>query len=189
MDNRIIVLSNIPITQQALRLQEVLVTQNSRFDLSTLVLSLALAVTPATAETDVVLTVRNGEGAVLRSFTDADLSALPQGAFETETIWTAQAHRFAGPTLVTVLEAAGIGELTDDHVILLHALNDYTARIEVSLIDDAAPIVANRIDDAPFPLRENGPLWVLFPYDQSPTYQTEVTFAVSVWQLFEITVE
>lgn len=163
--------------------------QYSRYHLRILALNLALSVTPATAETDAVLTVRNGQGDVLRSFTDADLSALPQVTFQTQTIWTALAHRFAGPTLVAVLDAAGYEELTDESVISLHALNDYTAWIDSSLISDSAPIIANRIDDAPFSVRDKGPLWVIFPYDQSPDYQTEVIFGVSVWQLYEITVD
>lgn len=163
--------------------------QYSRYQLRILALNLALSVTPATAETDAVFTVRNGQGDVLRSFTDADLSALPQVTFETQTIWTALAHRFAGPTLVAVLDAAGIEELTDESVISLHALNDYTAWLHSSLISDSAPIIANRIDDAPFSVRDKGPLWVIFPYDQSPDYQTEVIFGVSVWQSYEITVD
>jgi hypothetical protein len=53
-------------------------------------------------------------------------------------------------------------------------------------IEKTVPIVASKIDGAPFSLREKGPLWVVFPYDQDPRYRTEAIYALSIWQLTEV---
>jgi hypothetical protein len=119
-----------------------------------------------------------------RNFTDADLLGLPQVTFDTATIWTEGVLRFSGPSLASVLEAAGAGagDLT------LRAINDYVVSMPRSGVESAAPIVANRIDGAPFSRRDKGPLWIVFPYDSDERFRSETVFAYSVWQLAGITV-
>ena len=119
-----------------------------------------------------------------RNFTDADLMALPQVTFDTATIWTEGVLRFSGPSLASVLEAAGAGagDLT------LRAINDYVVSMPRAGVESAAPIVANRIDGAPFSRRDKGPLWIVFPYDSDERFRSETVFAYSVWQLAGITV-
>jgi hypothetical protein len=38
-------------------------------------------------------------------------------------------------------------------------------------------------------LREKGPLWIIYPFDSSPEYQTELTYSRSIWQLNRIEVQ
>ena len=38
-------------------------------------------------------------------------------------------------------------------------------------------------------VREKGPLWVIYPFDSDPEYQTEVIYSRSIWQLDRIVVE
>ncbi|MGG7645056.1 hypothetical protein ACQ5SP_09655 [Rhodovulum sp. YNF3179] len=133
-----------------------------------------------------LLTITAADGAAgAADLTRADLVALRQVTFETGTIWTEEPRSFTGPPLSAVLDAAGAagGE------IRLVALNDYAISIPMSEIGADYPIVAHEIDGAPFPVRQKGPLWVVYPYDQDPAYQSEVVYGRSIWQLREITVQ
>lgn len=137
----------------------------------------ALAEEPA----NILLTVTAADGSQ-HEFDRAALDALPQISFTTTTIWTEGATTFAGPALRTVLEKSGIhgGE------VYLLALNDYAIDVDWSKIDDQAPIIATRINGATFGVRENGPLWVIYPFDSNIRFQDEMIYASSVWQLIAI---
>ena len=37
-------------------------------------------------------------------------------------------------------------------------------------------------------MRDKGPLWIIYPYDQNTDYQTEVIYSRSIWQLDRIEV-
>lgn len=112
------------------------------------------------------------------------LEQLPIVSFTTGTIWTTGERRFSGPTLASVLAlvVAGDGDLN------LMALNDYAMKMPRGLVGATAPIIATRIDEEPFSIVENGPFWIVFPYDESRAYRSELHFATSVWQLTEIAV-
>ena len=58
----------------------------------------------------------------------------------------------------------------------------------VEKITESTPILANRIDGESFSVRQKGPLWVIFPFDQNPEFQSEEIFALSVWQVKRIDV-
>ena len=66
------------------------------------------------------------------------------------------------------------------------ALNDY--RIEIPA-DDALRhdvIVARRLDDRPLPVREKGPLFVIYPFDDKPELANPTFFGRCIWQLRSI---
>lgn len=129
-----------------------------------------LTVTGAISKTNV--------GATLQ-FDRVGIMALPAAIIETSTIWTEGVHKFQGVSLKTLVDLLGVTEGT----ILATAINDYTVEIPVADAINGGPIVAYLLDDAEMPVRKNGPLWVIYPYDSSPDYRTEVTYSRSVWQL------
>ncbi|MEE4295919.1 MAG: hypothetical protein V2J20_04800 [Wenzhouxiangella sp.] len=55
-------------------------------------------------------------------------------------------------------------------------------------IEKTVPIVTTQIDGAPYSVRQKGPLWIVFPYDQDPRYRTEAVYALSIWQLTDVRV-
>ena len=114
----------------------------------------------------------------------AALENLPVVSFQTGTIWTEGQMTFSGPTLASVLTLVGAGGGN----LLLRAVNDYEVTLPISLVSADAPIIATHINGKPFTVREKGPLWVVFPYDRGPEFRTETSYAVSVWQLTEISV-
>lgn len=128
------------------------------------------------------ITNTNGPGKA--SFDDAMLSALPQVEFTTSTPWTDGPVRFSGPTLASVLAAVG-AEPADVRAV---AFNDYSATVPVDLITDEAPIIAIRRDGKPYGIRDNGPLWIVYPYDADQKYRGEQANSSSVWQLVGLTV-
>lgn len=139
------------------------------------------AVTVARAQEAGLLTVTDAAGTT-HSFDRAALEALPQQSFTTTTIWTDGPLSFSGPPLRVVLAAAGI---TAGRVEL-NALNDYAVELDLAKTTATAPIIATRQNGQAFDVRENGPLWVVYPYDSTPDFQTEPVYASSVWQLVSV---
>lgn len=151
--------------------------------LAAAVLGVFLHVTGAAAE-GVILTLQDSKSGQSTTFTDADLMALPQVSFETETIWTEGVVAFSGPSLKSVIDHAGVSPGD----VELYAINDYNVVLPIEKIEDGAPIIANRINGEPFSVRDKGPLWIVFPYDGESQYNTEEYFALSVWQLNRLNV-
>ena len=63
------------------------------------------------------------------------------------------------------------------------ALNDYAVDIPVADAVEGGPIVAYEIDGKALPIRNRGPLWIVYPYDARADYRSEVVYARSIWQL------
>jgi len=136
----------------------------------------------------VVLTVTGdiahaNDGAAAR-FDRAMLRALPVTRYETGTIWTEGTHVFEGVLLATLLEAVG----ADGDEVRATALNDYAITIPVDGGDEDAALIAFHMDGEEMSVRDKGPLWIVYPYDSSPAYRTEVTYSRSIWQLDRIDV-
>ena len=51
-----------------------------------------------------------------------------------------------------------------------------------------AVILATRHDGALMPVRDKGPIWVLYPMDKEPALRTETIYTRSVWQVKSIDV-
>ncbi len=147
-----------------------------------------LATGPALA-TETLLTIIAADGTET-TLDRAALEALPQHAFKTETQWTWEEQSFSGPLLIDVLEMAGLPGPASGKVIEFVADDGYHARIDLDanaeFLTGDYPIITTRINDEPFPLEENGPLWVMFPYDAHPELDVEAVHNMTVWQLLQI---
>ena len=98
---------------------------------------------------------------------------------ETSTIWTEGKQKFTGVPLANVLAQIGIQEGT----LIATAINDYSVEIPVSDALPDGPILAYLLDGKPMSVRDKGPIWLIYPFDQKPEYQTETIFSRSIWQL------
>lgn len=154
--------------------------------LLTLCGSQAIANDRASGEEPLLTLVSGPVGAEkeIKSFTSADLDALPQLSFDTSTIWTVGVHRYSGPSLWSIFDAAGI----EGGSIKLFAINDYSISIRFDEVTKDYPLVATHLDGKSFGVRDKGPLWVIYPYDSDPTFRTESIYAQSVWQLVKISI-
>ncbi|NBE09106.1 molybdopterin-dependent oxidoreductase [Paragemmobacter ruber] len=142
----------------------------------------------ATPTDEVILTV-NGAVSTTNSadgaeFDMAMLQALPASGFDTTTTWTEGMTRFDGVPLKVLLDAVGAKGAT----VTATALNNYSVEIPFDVIEDQVPIIAYHINGEPFSRRDKGPLWIVFPYDAGPDYQTELVYGWSIWQLSGLTV-
>ena len=152
-----------------------------------LLASAAVAATltgPASAgEHDATVLTVSGDGDLL-SFTRGDLEALGTETFTTSTIWTDGPQTFTGMLLAALTAAIGV----NDGSLRASAINDYSVLIPVSDGVAGGPIIAFLRNGEPMSVRERGPLWLVYPFDSSPKYQTEVIYSRSIWQLDRIAV-
>lgn len=107
------------------------------------------------------------------------LQSLPQTQFETHTMWTDGMQRFQGVELKVLLDSLHV---TQGNLIAT-AINDYRIEIPIDEIESGGPMIAHTRNGSPMPVRDKGPLWLVYPYDQNPKYSTEVIFSRSIWQL------
>jgi hypothetical protein len=131
-----------------------------------------------------VLVVWDAASQTGRAFARDDLEALRQVSYRTSTIWTTGVLEFRGVPVAEVLKAAG----ATGAKIVLSASNDYVAEMPMDEVTPDVPMVALTIDGVPMTRRDKGPLWVVYPYDLSTAYQSEVVYTRSVWQLERIEV-
>ena len=69
-----------------------------------------------------------------------------------------------------------------------YGCHDYAVEIPVSDSVEDGPILAYELNGAPMSVRDKGPLWLVYPYDQNPEYRSEVIYSRSIWQLDRIEV-
>lgn len=159
-----------------------------------LLLALLLAATgPAAFALDapkgkVVLSISGkigpGNAAGRADFDMAMLEALPQHSFATSTPWFKVARKFTGPLLRDVLAAAG----AQGNTLVAVALNDYKVEIPAEDARKFKVVLATRLDDKPMAVREKGPLFIIYPYDDSDDLRSERYYSRSAWQLRKIEV-
>ena len=137
---------------------------------------------PAIAESHepVILTVTGLEDVV--EYRLSDLEALGLSTVKTSTIWSDGVQDFAGVSLLTLLQDLGVTE----GAIMARAINDYAVEVPVSDAVENGPIIAHHRNGEPMSVREKGPLWLVYPYDENAEYRSEVIYSRSIWQLDRI---
>ena len=137
---------------------------------------------------DVVLTI-SGDIAQTNvddtlQFDHTMLQDLDTTVVETSTIWTDGVRRFQGVSLKVLTELLEVEEGT----LRATAINDYSVEIPVTDAIEDGPIIAYLMDGRKMSVREKGPLWVIYPYDKTSKYRSEVIYSRSIWQLDRIQV-
>jgi hypothetical protein len=118
-------------------------------------------------------------------FDDALLDALPQKSFVTETPWTKGLVKFTGPLLSDVLKAVNASGTNIKAV----ALNDYKVNIPMEDVRKYGVILARQMDGKALAVRDKGPLFVMYPFEQFAELKTSIYFSRCIWQLQSIFVE
>ena len=118
-------------------------------------------------------------------FDMAMLAALPQRSFTTQTPWYKEKKKFSGPLLRDVLDAAGARGVTIKAV----ALNNFKVEIPVAYTRQFPVLLARLMDDQPIPVRDKGPLFIVYPFDTDPALQSTRYYNRSAWQLRSIEVQ
>jgi hypothetical protein len=129
--------------------------------------------------------VTSGNAPQRADFDLAMLDALAQHSFATSTPWYKEARKFSGPLLRDVLAAAGANGSTLGAI----ALNNYKVEIPADDAQKFKVLLATRMDDKTMAVRDKGPLFIIYPYDDSADLRNERYYSRSAWQLRKIDVK
>jgi len=117
-------------------------------------------------------------------FDIAMLESLPVETIRTKTEWTNGVTEFTGVRLSVLLNHIGA---SSKH-LFLQALDEYEVEIVDGQIDSFPIIVAYKLNGKYMSVRDLGPLWVMYPFDDYPKLNSEQSRSHCVWQLTRITV-
>lgn len=123
-----------------------------------------------------------------RSFTYADLAALPAVEIRPTLEYDAKPHSLRGPLLSRLLAIAGAGR-SPKATVGLRALDGYNVELSLAELQRRALIVATHIDGTPLPLGGLGPLWAVFDPAQLPELAARPLperFAQCPWGLYSV---
>ncbi|GED21129.1 molybdopterin-dependent oxidoreductase [Halomonas halmophila] len=115
-------------------------------------------------------------------FDRAMLNHLASRTIVTDTPWHEEASRFEGPLFTALLDAVG----AEAEQVRVGALNGFEAKIPVTDFQRYDVILAMRFNGDRVPIRDFGPLLVMYPFDEHPELHTEVIRFRSVWQVDRI---
>jgi hypothetical protein len=138
---------------------------------------------------EVVLTVTgkiaNSNAGGAATYDLAMLEALPGRTTETETPWTKGKVKFEGPLGSALLDQIGASGTT----LKIVALNDYAVEVPVEDFRKWPVILATRKDGKAMPVRDKGPIFVIYPFDLDRSLYNEKIFSRSAWQVKSIEVQ
>ncbi|NYZ11115.1 hypothetical protein HL658_01020 [Azospirillum sp. RWY-5-1] len=114
----------------------------------------------------------------------SDLEAAGVTAIVTATPWSVPASRFEGPRLDALLTALGArgGE------VVLSALDGYSVTLPRGLLERYGAILAMRQDGRPLSVRDRGPYWLMFPFDDHAELRNDRHYYQAIWQVNRIEV-
>nr|WP_246742644.1 molybdopterin-dependent oxidoreductase [Microvirga splendida] len=142
---------------------------------------------PAPAEKP-ILTISGKIGVTNRDntaqFDRAMLEALGTTTIETTTPWHEGKNTFEGVSLDKLLKHVGA---TGERVVVV-ALNDYTTDIPIEDFRKFNVILALKRNGEYMPVRDKGPLFIIYPYDSNPDLKSQTYYARSAWQVARIDV-
>lgn len=113
------------------------------------------------------------------------LEALEQVTVVTKTPWDDGIVTFEGVALDGLMKLVG----ADGENVQAVALNDYTTEIPMTDFAKHGTILAIKKNGEYMPVREKGPLFIIYPYDSAPELQSQVYYGRSAWQLSKLVVE
>ncbi len=148
------------------------------------VLGTAAGAPPLGKPTDKILLTISGSikftnGPGVATFDLPMLDRLTQRKSVVETPWTTGKVAFEGPLASSILDAVG----ASGSKVLVTALNDYTSEVPIEDFRKWPVILATRLNGKAIPVREKGPLFIIYPFDAYPNLYNELYFTRSVWQI------
>lgn len=115
----------------------------------------------------------------------AMIEALPKREIKTQNPWEQGVVTYQGVLLRDLLDYVK----ANGNVMSFVALNDFRADISVEDARTIDIVLAYKRNGEYMPVREKGPLFVVFPFTDDPALAVESRFAQSVWQVARITVK
>lgn len=151
--------------------------------------TLALAAPLAKPEGKLVLTIsgligntNNGDKA---EFDMPMLEALGNASWTTKTPWYKDRVTFSGVPMSKLLEVVGAKGTS----LTVTALNDYATDIPVEDFKTHPVMLATKRDGNYMPVRDKGPLFIVYNYDSNTDLQHQRFYSRSVWQVARMVVK
>jgi hypothetical protein len=129
--------------------------------------------------------IRNLNASGTAQFDREMLEALGMEVIETATPWYEGRTRFEGVSLDKLMQLVGAEGTTVTAV----ALNDYVTTIPMADFKKFGVLLALKRDGAYMPVRDKGPLFIVYPYDSDPQLATQTYYGRSAWQLAKLVVQ
>lgn len=128
--------------------------------------------------------IANKNAGETAQFDQAMLEKVGMNSFKTTTPWFTGEVEFEGVPLADLMEIVGA---TGTEVEAI-ALNDYKATVPIEDFAKYGVILALKRDGEYMPVRDKGPLFIVYPYDEFDELQAQKFYSRSVWQLKELVV-
>jgi len=126
--------------------------------------------------------ISNTNDTASADFDLAMLTALDNRVTTTSAPWYDGTHDFAGPLGSTLLDTVG----ASGTMLRVTALNDYVTEIPVSDFRDYRVVLATSIDGKLLSVRDKGPIFIIYPFDENPELNNETYYGRSAWQVKSI---
>lgn len=153
-----------------------------RFFAATFAILMSLC-TPALAQNVPVLTITGSSNSVALDRTE--LEAVGMVSIKTTTPWNDGIVDFEGVPLTLLLKKVNAEGAT----ATVTALNDYSVDIPTSDFAEFGAILAVKRNGNYMPVSDQGPFFVVYPFDSNPVLQGQPYYGRAVWQVKEITVQ
>ena len=125
----------------------------------------------------------NKEGAAV--FDREMLESLGMETITTTTPWHKGQVTFEGVSMAKVMELVAAKGKT----VKALALNDYVTQIPIEDFAKFGVILALKRDGEYMPVRDKGPLFIVYPYDSRPELKSQTYYGRSAWQLAKLIIE
>jgi hypothetical protein len=119
------------------------------------------------------------------AFTRSQLEALGSTTLVTTTPWHTGPMTFEGIPMKTLMEKVGASGTK----IIATALNKYSAEIPVTDFSQFDVLLAYKRDGNYMTVRDNGPLFIVYPFDRDVQLKSETFYNRSAWQVHSMTIE
>jgi len=104
--------------------------------------------------------------------------------FETTTPWYEGRVRFEGIRMTKLMASVGA---TGRNVTAV-ALNNYSTDIPIADFERYGTLLALKRNGAYMPVRDKGPLFIVYPYDSAPELKSPQFYTRSAWQVAKLIV-
>jgi hypothetical protein len=118
-------------------------------------------------------------------FDRAMLEKIGMVTIETTSPWYKESMKFEGVPLDKLMEAVGAKGQT----LVAYALNDYTSQIPIADFAKFHVILALKRNGEYMPVKDKGPLFVVYPYDSDPELKSQTYYSRSAWQVARFVVK
>jgi len=161
--------------------------KNFVLQLSIVLLTTASIPSAALAQSDAVILTIDGkiDGGAPLDFTASQLEAIGSAQIATATPWHDGTPVFEGVPMETLLAHVGAeGEEAD-----VLALNNYRTTIPLADFTAYPVLLALKQDGEYMSVRNKGPLFIIYPFDDFDELRTDLYHARSAWQVRSITIK